>query len=111
MKKTTAARPRRRHRKLAAPVAPGRDLLAVVSSAPVVLWAVDLEKTITLAEGRGLEALGRRKSGLVGRPAERLLGELDGAMRLLERALGGEKVRGVLRGRGLVLESAFFPEK
>ncbi len=78
-------------------------LRLVVAHAPIVLCAMDRKGILTLAEGRGLIALGLGKGEAVGRSAFEVLGELlvrepDGRLTkgndILKRALAGEACGG-----------------
>ena len=71
-------------------------LRTVVSSAPVILFAVDADRVFTMAEGRGLEALGVT-SGIVGTSMYAVLRNVDAFFDAVERALTGEEVVGTMK--------------
>ena len=85
-------------------------LRVVVESMLVVLFAFDTEGRLTLLKGRGVEALGLKREGLLGRsfrgvekgPAARLSAQL-------ERALAGERYTTSLGVGGRVLEIRWMP--
>jgi len=67
----------------------GQLLQSVVSNAPVIIWAYDVEGVITLSDGKGLEAMGVAPGELVG---QSVLGvfhpeDHDGVRLQLERLL------------------------
>ncbi|MCC6729992.1 MAG: response regulator [Chthonomonadales bacterium] len=69
-----------------------RELLqAVVNAAPVILFALDNAGTITFAEGRGLEALGRTQGELVGHSAFALYRGNEEVLAQVRGALAGER--------------------
>jgi PAS domain S-box-containing protein len=67
-------------------------LRAVVTSAPVVVWAVDRNGVFTLAEGTGLSHMGFRPGELVGRSAFDVARERPEMQQHVNRALAGELV-------------------
>lgn len=72
-------------------------LRAIVTGAPVILWAVDAQGVVTLLEGRGLEKLGLAAGELVGcSTQDETLGLLPG-LAFLRRALDGDAVSGITR--------------
>ena len=86
-------------------------LRTVVENAPVVLFAIDADGTFTLADGRGLDALGSAPGQAVGRNATVLYRRLDGFDDAWRRALGGETVaRTFSHVRGRHYETWFTPD-
>ena len=71
-------------------------LRTVVSSAPVILFAVDADRVFTMAEGRSLEALGVT-SGIVGTSMYAVLRNVDAFFDAVERALTGDEVVGTMK--------------
>ncbi len=65
-------------------------LQSVVTSAPVVVFALDRDGLFTLSEGRGLEALGLRPGQLVGLSAVEVYKDSPEVSEYLRRALDGE---------------------
>jgi len=89
-----------------------RELLqAVVTGAPVIVFALNREGVYTLSEGRGLEALGLRPGEAVGRSVE------DPAIHSpiqaddVQRALLGESFGTVVEVAGLAFDSRVSPLK
>ena len=87
-----------------------RELLrAVVTEAPVIVFALDRAGHYTLSEGRGLEALGLRPGEAVGRGVD------DPAVRSpirpedVRRALAGESFGAVVEVAGLAFDSRVSP--
>lgn len=76
----------------------------VISSAPLVLFALDRDGVFTLAEGRGLEALGRRPGQVVGRSVFEIFREVPEVVADVRRALRGESVRLTAALRGATFE-------
>ena len=72
-------------------------LRAVVSSAPVILFAVDADRVFTMAEGRGLEALGVSSQFVVGSSMYAILKNVDAFFDAVERTLAGEEVIGTVK--------------
>ncbi len=85
------------------------QLRAIVAHAPVVLWALDAEGTITLSEGRALDALGFQPGELVGQSALDLFRAVSAALDHLRRALAGETLVATDDVRGRALETFYVP--
>lgn len=94
-------------------------LRAVLTSAPLVIFAVDDRGTLTLAEGKGLARVGLTPHQLVGRPADAVfagvrLARLDRTViawpDAIRRVLSGDAVSGLTAVEGEYFESHFFPE-
>lgn len=86
-----------------------RRLRAVVDHAPIVLFAFDQSGVVTLAEGRGLAALGRRPGELVGRSVWEGAAAVPQLPDDLHRALAGESFSARSCVRGLVFETSYAP--
>ncbi len=84
---------------------------AVLSSAPVILYAADKDGTITLSEGTGLAALGLAPGEAVGRPVEDFSGGDPVAQESIRRALAGETVSFDMRSGPLCLHVALKPQR
>ena len=84
-------------------------LRTVVSSAPVVLFAVDSHRVFTMAEGRGLEALGVTPDQVVGQSMYAILRNVDPFFEAVERALAGEEVVGTVKIARLWFEIRLVP--
>jgi len=65
-------------------------LTAVLQAAPVVLYVVDGDGTITLSEGTGLAALGLQPGEVVGHSVFEFTGGNEGSAAFISRALSGE---------------------
>ena len=75
----------------------------VVVHAPVVVFALDLQGTVTLSEGRALEKQGFRPQELVGRSIFEVYRDYPEFLAYVRRALAGEQVEFVLETFGLYL--------
>lgn len=95
---------RRHHAETALSKAEAR-LHAVVTSAPVVLWAVDRNGTITLSEGKGLEAMGFKPGELVGQSVFELYADSPLILEMNRRALRGENVTFSHEANGVIFEA------
>ncbi|HEV8304407.1 MAG TPA: PAS domain S-box protein [Gemmatimonadales bacterium] len=84
-------------------------LRTVVAGAPVVLFALDRDGTFTMAEGKGLQALGVRPGQLVGRSFFELLAGLPQALAELKRALAGEAFTSTVEIFGFEFEAWYSP--
>ena len=82
---------------------------AVVNDAPVVLWAIDKEGTVTLSEGKGLEALGQRSADRVGRSIFDIYRDNPQVVRNVRRVLAGEQFTDVLDLGGVVFTDSYYP--
>lgn len=84
-------------RSSAMPDAAARDWLAwVLAEAPVIVWAIDVDGTITLSEGSGLEALGLRSGELTGKNFFEQYAGNETVLGPVRRALKGEELRQTL---------------
>jgi PAS domain S-box-containing protein len=84
-------------------------LRMVVNHGPIVLFATDKDGVLTLSEGKGLEAIGRRAGETVGTSIFDVIGaqpELDANIR---RALAGEAFVGSVEYRGRLFETFYTP--
>ena len=84
---------------------------AVLSSAPVILYAADKDGTITLSEGAGLAALGLTPGGAVGRSVSEFTGGDLAAQEHTKRAFAGETVSYEMRFGPLCLHVALKPQR
>jgi signal transduction histidine kinase/CheY-like chemotaxis protein len=84
-----------------------RLLRNVLDSAPIVLFALDSDGVVTLAEGRGLEMARKRSDSLVGGSVlERFAGQPE-VLRDVRRALAGEEFTAEHVIDGAVLETTY----
>ncbi len=84
-------------------------LRAVVTGAPVVLFAVDREGKLTLSEGKGLEALGLKPGEIVGQSVFDVYRDEPEIVDNVQRTLAGEEVTSVVQVGGLTFESRYSP--
>jgi len=84
-------------------------LRTVVSNAPVILYALDREGTLTLAEGKGLEALGLKPGEVVGRTIFDLYHDVPKIVEDVRRALAGEAFVSTVELDGVILEPWYSP--
>ncbi|HEV8128646.1 MAG TPA: PAS domain-containing protein, partial [Candidatus Eisenbacteria bacterium] len=84
-------------------------LEAVISGAPIVLFAVDKDGIITVSEGKGLEALGRSPGQTVGLSIFELYRDVPAALEAIRRVLAGETVTEELQIGDLYFECSCGP--
>lgn len=70
---------------------------AVVSGAPIMLFAVDRDRVFTMAEGLGLESLGVTSEQVVGASMYEIMENVDPFFEAVERTLDGEEVVGTVK--------------
>jgi PAS domain S-box-containing protein len=87
------------------------SLRRVVTKAPLLLWAVDREGIITLAEGRALERLGLRTEEALGRSVFDLSRGFVGLEAAVREALAGTATIRVVESQGVVGEVHLFPDR
>ena len=83
-------------------------LRAVVSNAPIILWAADREGQLTLCEGHGLKGLGLESGDAVGRCVSDLYTDPRVAEHL-QRALAGNTFQAEITLDGLAFDSWYSP--
>src|SRR4030095_11197046 len=66
-----------------------------LQSAPLVLWAVDLQGVLTIQEGKGLELIGMTPGQDVGKNAFAMFRDRPDVVAPMVRALSGEKTRAI----------------
>jgi signal transduction histidine kinase/CheY-like chemotaxis protein len=85
---------------------------AVLSHAPIVLFAFDRAHRITVSEGRALEALGLQPGQTIGMTVDELYGDVPGILDNIGRALAGEAFTAVNELPGpTFLETRFYPRR
>ena len=84
-------------------------LQAVVTAAPLVIFALDENGNFTLSEGSGLKALNLKPGQVVGRSALEFYREYPELIRDLRRALKGEKFVATVQVAGLWFETQYVP--
>ncbi len=86
------------------------QLHAILSHAPLVLSAVDLEGVFILSEGKGLEVLGRKPGQFVGVSAFDLYKENNpDIFGYIQRAMTGESVNATVKLAGEVFDVNYEP--
>lgn len=86
-----------------------RRLNAVVSAAPIVLWALDAEGRFTLSEGRGLRSLGLSPGEAVGQSVFELYGAYPDLLDDVRAALEGQSMTVTFHVEQLVFQSRLVP--
>jgi len=86
-------------------------LRSVVSSAPVVLFAVDQDGIFRLSEGRGLETLGLAPGEVVGVSAFEFYKDQPLIVESLRRSLAGEEFTELVEVGPLAFETRFTPQR
>ena len=84
-------------------------LRTVVTSAPIILWAVDRQGIFTLSEGKGLDALGAKPGRAVGRSIFEVYRDAPQLQENVRRALTGETFTTTAEVGGLTFQSAYSP--
>ncbi|HWX24326.1 MAG TPA: PAS domain S-box protein, partial [Vicinamibacteria bacterium] len=82
---------------------------ALISAAPVVLFAVDQNGVFTLSEGRGLAVLGLNPGQVVGQSLFELYRDVPAILDATHRALAGESLSAEIELGPLTLEGHFAP--
>jgi diguanylate cyclase (GGDEF)-like protein/PAS domain S-box-containing protein len=94
----------------AARVGDGPESLdAIVTNAPLWLFALDRNGVFTFSDGRGLAALGLRPDQLVGASVFKGCAALSGLVAQARRALAGEALKEVVEAGACWLEIAWTP--
>jgi PAS domain S-box-containing protein len=81
----------------------------VVSNAPIILFALDREGTITLAEGKGLGTPGLVPDGSIGQSIFALYPDAPEVLETVRRALAGETLTSTIHLAGSVFEAWCSP--
>ncbi len=84
-------------------------LRAVVSNAPIILFALDRAGRFILSEGRGLVALGLQPEGVLGQLASDLYRDQPAILAHVERALQGETFMATVEIDAVAFESWYAP--
>jgi two-component system, cell cycle sensor histidine kinase and response regulator CckA len=82
---------------------------AVISGFPIVLWVMNADGCLTLAEGSGLRALNLRSRDLVGRSVFELYGDHPEIIRNARRVLAGETFTAVSVLGQVAVETWYSP--
>ena len=84
-------------------------LRTLVASAPLVLFALDMQGVFTLAEGKGLDVLGLRPAQLVGQSVFQVFPDAPETLGEVRRALAGESFTTIVDVFGLAFEVSYSP--
>jgi diguanylate cyclase (GGDEF)-like protein/PAS domain S-box-containing protein len=84
-------------------------LRAVVSNAPLILFALDRRGCFTLSEGRGLHTLGRTPGQVVGRSITEIYADQPAILERVQRALAGEACEAVVEMGGRTFDAWYVP--
>jgi PAS domain S-box-containing protein len=82
---------------------------AIVTGSPVALFAVDPDGVFTLAEGKGLEALGLEPDKVVGRTIFESYNDASQVVENTHRALAGQASSVITEVDGLTFETRYSP--
>ncbi len=86
-------------------------LRTVVSNAPVVLFALDVNGVFTLSEGKALESIGYKPGEVVGRSVFDLYKDVPQVRDECARALAGESFTTILELPGAAFETRYTPQR
>jgi PAS domain S-box-containing protein len=86
-----------------------RRLQTVTENVPIVLFAVDSDKTFIFSRGQGLETMGIDPEEVVGQSVSDVYADELGIQTDIERALDGEEFRTVTKIQGQVFEIWYQP--
>jgi len=81
----------------------------VLAGAPVMVWAVDRDGKLMLAEGKKLGALGLEPGASLGRSGDEVFAELPEIASDTRRALAGESFTSMIEVDGTVLAGSYSP--
>ncbi len=81
-------------------------LRAFVTNVPAVLFSIDRAGVITMAEGRGMDAL---KAGIVGHSVADLYGDMPAVVESVKRALAGESFSTIMQWDQRHFEVSYSP--
>ena len=84
-------------------------LSAIITSLPIVLFAVNREGIFTLSEGKGLEALGLRPGQVVGQSVFEVYRDNAVILYNIQRALEGHTFEDIVEVGELTFESRYVP--
>lgn len=84
-------------------------LQAVVKSAPIFLWTLDMEGRFTMNVGSGLQQLGMQPGELVGVNLFEHNADNPGIINLARRALSGEPCSAMIESDGLSFQTTYSP--
>ena len=85
------------------------QLSSVVTSSPIILFAIDRHGTIRLSRGKGLESLNLRPDETVGRSVFEMYADHYEIIEDVKRALGGESFTTTAEVSGKIFETRYSP--
>ena len=88
-----------------------KRLSAIITSAPIILFTIDLNGIITMSEGLGLKSLNLKPGEVVGKSVFDLYRDNPTGIALLRKSLNGESARDVLEVGGIYFETRCSPLK
>lgn len=84
-------------------------LRTVVENAPIMLWAVDLRRNLTLAQGRDLKTLDIQPENAVGHPITEVFSKAPQLVAELDRALAGESFISIVTVDAFTFDMHYTP--
>ena len=84
-------------------------LRAFITNVPAILFSIDRNGVITMAEGLGMEALKFVEGGIVGHSVAELYGDIPEVVESVRRALAGESFVTTMQLQQLFYEIAYSP--
>jgi len=84
-------------------------LRAFITNVPAILFSIDRNGIITMAEGRGMQVLSFIQGGIVGHTVAELYGDMPGVVESVKRALAGESLVATMELQHLFFEIAYSP--
>ncbi len=84
-------------------------LRVFITNVPAIVFSIDRSGVITLAEGRGMEALKFIEGGVVGHSVAELYGDVPGLVESVNRALAGESLSITAELQRRFFEIAYSP--
>jgi PAS domain S-box-containing protein len=82
---------------------------AFITNVPAILFSIDPDGIITMAEGLGMEVIRFIKGGVVGKSVYELYGDAPPVVDSVRRALAGESFSTTMQSDGLSFEVAYSP--
>ena len=86
-----------------------KHIRTVVTGASIILFALDREGVITLSEGKGLDAMGRKPGESVGRLVSDVYQDVPQIGENIRRALAGEEFASIVELVGGTFETRYSP--
>jgi len=84
-------------------------LRAFITNVPAILFSIDRQGVITMAEGLGMEVLRFVDGGIAGHSVDELYGDVPGVVESVRRALAGESLVTTMQLQQLYYEIAYSP--